>query len=346
MCDYCSWIDQILARIAVESTLEKKKPQIHVDPVIVVHGGAGKIPRKIRPRMLTEVKNAAIEAYKDLINGRSAVHAVEKAISYMESKPYFNCARGGSMDINDEIVTDAAIVTPKNAGCVGAVRDIEHPIALGLCYILVARIRRKHWIESTNFAARMVMKKTEHILIVENGAQKFALDNGVPILCPGSLNVTDSVISMELAEEAFQPCTNRASDSELGEAESKESKRKICDPDCVVVRPDEEEQPFHDLSIDSDELLGEPMTLQACLAASTYIFHSERKRERERGRESILYIRPRRRWLEKHMLLLLSFSCSVRRSPPRPLRQRSSSNICFLSQRRPGLLYIIRYVGI
>lgn len=36
------------------------------------------------------------------------------------------------MDINGEVVTDATIVTPKDAGCVGAVRHIEHPISLGL----------------------------------------------------------------------------------------------------------------------------------------------------------------------------------------------------------------------
>ncbi|XP_033342327.2 isoaspartyl peptidase/L-asparaginase [Megalopta genalis] len=245
MCDYCSWIDQILARITVESTLEKK-PQIHVDPVIVVHGGAGKIPRKIRYPMLVEVKNAAIEAYKDLIDGRSAVHSVEKAISYMESVPYFNCAKGGSMDVNDEVVTDAAIITPENAGCVGAVRDIEHPIAL----------------------ARMVLEKTEHILIVENGAQKFALDNGVPILAPGSLNVPESSMLLDSGEEAFQLCTNRVSHLESAEDECEGAKQRECDPDCVVIRPDEEEQPYHDLSVDSDDLLGEPFNLQACFISS------------------------------------------------------------------------------
>ncbi|XP_078033342.1 isoaspartyl peptidase/L-asparaginase [Augochlora pura] len=236
MCDYCSWIDQILARITIETTLEKK-PQIHVDPVIVVHGGAGKIPRKMRYPMLVEVKNAAVQSYKDLINGRSAVHSVEKAISYMESVPYFNCAKGGSMDINDEVVTDAAIVTPKNAGCVGAVRDIEHPIAL----------------------ARMVLKKTEHILIVENGAQKFALDNGIPILEPGSLNVTESSMLLDSGEESFEFCDNRETGSV--EDESEEIKRRECDSDCVVIRPDEEEQPYYD---DSDDLFGEPFNLQAC----------------------------------------------------------------------------------
>lgn len=55
MCDYCSWIDQILARIKAETTKPKKKPRAHVDPVVAVHGGAGKIPWKKRERMLLEV---------------------------------------------------------------------------------------------------------------------------------------------------------------------------------------------------------------------------------------------------------------------------------------------------
>lgn len=55
MCDYCSWIDQILARIKAETTKPEKKPRVHVDPVVAVHGGAGKIPRKKRERMVLEV---------------------------------------------------------------------------------------------------------------------------------------------------------------------------------------------------------------------------------------------------------------------------------------------------
>lgn len=55
MCDYCSWISQVLERINADTQKrEKKKPR--VDPVIVVHGGAGKIPRYARMFMLKEVK--------------------------------------------------------------------------------------------------------------------------------------------------------------------------------------------------------------------------------------------------------------------------------------------------
>lgn len=57
MCDYCVWIREILARIEAETEIEKrKKIKPRVDPVVVVHGGAGEIPRYARKFMLDEVK--------------------------------------------------------------------------------------------------------------------------------------------------------------------------------------------------------------------------------------------------------------------------------------------------
>lgn len=82
---------------------------------------------------LMQVKKAAIAAYRDLLKGRSSLHAVERAICHMERKKYFNCAYGGSLDANGEVVMDAAIMTNDfRVGCVGAVRNIAHPITLGL----------------------------------------------------------------------------------------------------------------------------------------------------------------------------------------------------------------------
>jgi len=80
------------------------------------------------------VKKAAIAAYRDLIKGSCSLDAVERAICHMENKKYFNCAYGGSLDVNGEVVMDAAIMANDfRAGCVGAVRNIAHPITLGLC---------------------------------------------------------------------------------------------------------------------------------------------------------------------------------------------------------------------
>lgn len=80
------------------------------------------------------MKRAAVAAYRDLLKGRCSLDVVEGAIRHMERKKYFNCAYGGSLDANGEVVMDAAIMTNNlRAGCVGAVRNIAHPISLGLC---------------------------------------------------------------------------------------------------------------------------------------------------------------------------------------------------------------------
>ena len=42
-----------------------------------------------------------------------------------------------------------------------------------------------------------MLEKTEHILIVEKGAQKFALDHEIPILPPSSLREISSLISFK-----------------------------------------------------------------------------------------------------------------------------------------------------
>lgn len=52
-----AWIGEILARIVVEMRIvEKKKTMPRVDPVVIVHGGAGRIPQYARKFMLDEVK--------------------------------------------------------------------------------------------------------------------------------------------------------------------------------------------------------------------------------------------------------------------------------------------------
>lgn len=59
MCDYCSWVGEILAKISAETRAKEEKGRElpRVDPVVVVHGGAGKIPRYARKFMLEEVKS-------------------------------------------------------------------------------------------------------------------------------------------------------------------------------------------------------------------------------------------------------------------------------------------------
>ncbi|XP_011641591.1 isoaspartyl peptidase/L-asparaginase-like isoform X2 [Pogonomyrmex barbatus] len=224
ICDYCSWISEILANLETQIKKKKKKKVPRVNPIIIVHGGAGRIPRYARKFMLDEVKKAAVAAYEDLMKGRSSLTAVERAICHMERKKYFNCAYGGSLDANGEVVMDAAIMTSDfRAGSVGAVRNIAHPITL----------------------AKMVLQKTKHVLIVEAGAQKFALESGISTLSPGQLIVTsDSKTSLH--EEKNNETSKT---QEFLQNEEKRSGKKECIPECVIQRHEEDESSISEVTV-------------------------------------------------------------------------------------------------
>jgi len=68
-CDYCSWISEISARISIETRIKKRKRKR--DPIVVVHGGAGRIPRYARKFMLDEVKLFTLNKKTILQNARN-----------------------------------------------------------------------------------------------------------------------------------------------------------------------------------------------------------------------------------------------------------------------------------
>ncbi|KAK5650435.1 hypothetical protein RI129_001464 [Pyrocoelia pectoralis] len=142
-------------------------------PVILVHGGAGtKVKDEAHLQLILEgVKNAAREGYKILTSeNRSVIDAVEVAVKIMELNEVFNAGRGSVLNADGEVEMDASIMVGSDlsAGAVTVVRNIEHPISL----------------------ARLVMEKTDHVLLAGDGAERFAREHGVPFLPAGSL-ITD-----------------------------------------------------------------------------------------------------------------------------------------------------------
>ncbi|MEW5797993.1 MAG: isoaspartyl peptidase/L-asparaginase [Bacteroidota bacterium] len=125
----------------------------------IVHGGAWDIP----DAMLEDHRNGVTKAleigWEILSNGGSAVDAVEKSIRYLEDDPTFDAGRGSFVNALGEIELDASIMngTTFRCGAVGAVQNIRNPISL----------------------ARLVMDKSEHVLITGIGAVRFARENGI-----------------------------------------------------------------------------------------------------------------------------------------------------------------------
>jgi len=103
-------------------------------------------------------------------DGGSALDAVERGVMVAEADPDNSSVGYGGLPNAEGIVElDAAIMdgATLNAGAVAGLRDIKHPIAV----------------------ARRVMERTPHLLLVGEGARRFALAQGFPaedLLTPGS----------------------------------------------------------------------------------------------------------------------------------------------------------------
>ncbi|MEO0091177.1 MAG: isoaspartyl peptidase/L-asparaginase family protein [candidate division WOR-3 bacterium] len=120
-------------------------------PVLIVHGGAGmKLDTQAHRQGISIVLQ---KGWQYLTKNKSALDVVTAVIQLMEDNPTFNCGTGSSLTIDGKIEMDAGIMTDKgDFGAVGAISRVKNPILV----------------------ARKVMEETDHLLLVGNGARKFA----------------------------------------------------------------------------------------------------------------------------------------------------------------------------
>ncbi len=137
--------------------------------VMVIHGGAGTILKKnMTPEKEKAYKEKLTEALQtgyDLLKaGKSSLDAVEAAVRVMEDSPLFNAGKGAVFTNEGRNELDAAIMDGKTlaAGSIAGVTTIRNPIS----------------------AARAVMEKSEHVMMVGEGAEKFARQAGLEIVNP------------------------------------------------------------------------------------------------------------------------------------------------------------------
>ena len=126
---------------------------------LAIHGGAGTI---LKSRMTTELENeyrgglrAALDAgWEILQSGGASLDAVETAVVELENNPLFNAGRGAVFTHDGRNEMDASIMDGAihRAGAAAFVSNVKNPIKL----------------------ARLIMEKTEHILLAGDGANEFA----------------------------------------------------------------------------------------------------------------------------------------------------------------------------
>src|ERR1700721_4314988 len=131
---------------------------------IVIHGGAGTLPRaemsgdserKYRAG-LTEAIDAG---YAVLQEGGTSLDAVPRAVMLLEDNPLFNAGRGSVFTLDGRNELDASIMEGRTlkAGAVCGPTRIRNPVEL----------------------ARAVMERSEHVMLAGAGAEEFAASQGI-----------------------------------------------------------------------------------------------------------------------------------------------------------------------
>lgn len=157
------------------------------DYVLVIHGGAGTILKeKMTEEKEKSYKSALEEAlrsgYAKIKEQKSAVDAVQAAIKVLENNPLFNAGKGAVFTNDGRNELDASIMDGKTlkAGAVAGVTIIKNPID----------------------AARAVMEKSPHVMMVGKGAEQFARQQNLSIVDPKYFYSADRWNSLEKLRKA------------------------------------------------------------------------------------------------------------------------------------------------
>lgn len=135
--------------------------------VIQVHGGAWAIPEGLKDAHIAGVRRAHAAALAALVAGERPLQAVLAALKVMEDDPTFDAGTGSFLNEDGQVELDAAVMEGQGlkAGAVASVGRFKNP-----CEIALA-----------------VMERTEHVLLIGSGAERFALAEGFQSIDPASL---------------------------------------------------------------------------------------------------------------------------------------------------------------
>lgn len=154
---------------------------------IVVHGGAGfmrpeNYTAEDEKKYLDALEGALFAAGRILENDGAALDAVEAAVRLLEDSPHFNAGKGAVFNADGVNELDASIMDGKtlNAGAVANVTTIKNPIS----------------------AARKVMEESPHVMLIKDGAETFAREQGLEMVDPSYFFTQRSWDALQRAQEA------------------------------------------------------------------------------------------------------------------------------------------------
>lgn len=166
----------------VESSSNIEIEEEVAEYAMVIHGGAGTI---LRENMDKEMEKAYLDILTKVLQdgktmldaGKNAEEVVVASIMTMEDSPLFNAGKGAVFTNEGTNELDASIMrgSDQQAGAVSGIKTIKNPIT----------------------AALAVLKKSEHVLLSGEGADKFAAQNDCEVVDPSYFATERRMKSLE-----------------------------------------------------------------------------------------------------------------------------------------------------
>ena len=181
---------------------------------IAIHGGAGTILKKnMTPEKeaayLTSMENALNLGENMLQNGAIGLDVIQAVIMTLENDSLFNAGKGAVLTHEGRNELDASIMEGEtmNAGAVGGVTNIKNPI----------------------IAARAVMEKSKHVMMVGKGAETFASEQGIE-------TVEAAYFSTKRRRKSLENAKKKATETSfIEEMPSEENDYKFGTVGCAVL---------------------------------------------------------------------------------------------------------------
>jgi beta-aspartyl-peptidase (threonine type) len=136
-------------------------------PALILHGGAWAIPDDAVDDCREGIRSALEAGWEVLSSGGAAIDAVQAAIVVLEDDIAFDAGLGSHLNAAGHVQLDAILMdgATLKAGAVAAVEHVRNPILL----------------------ARKVLEKSEHMMLVGEGAERFAESHGISLCEPDAL---------------------------------------------------------------------------------------------------------------------------------------------------------------
>jgi beta-aspartyl-peptidase (threonine type) len=134
---------------------------------LIVHGGAWDIPDEAVESCQEGCHHALDAGWAVLRAGGSALDAVEAAVVVLEDDPVFDAGYGSHLNLDGQVECDAILMEGRTlrAGAAAGLKRIKNPI----------RLARKIW------------QQCPHMMLVADGAERFAEEAGLPLQDPALL---------------------------------------------------------------------------------------------------------------------------------------------------------------